>query len=389
MIEKGTSKRLEGIGEYYFSKKLRQIEQLRKEGFDVLNLGIGSPDMSPPKEVEQALVSGLQEGGYHQYQSYKGLAELREAIASWYGRYFKTTLDAGSEILPLIGSKEGIMHICMALLNEGDEVLVPNPGYPTYASASKLAGGTIVSYKLKASNHYLPDFSALEERDLTRVKLMWVNYPHMPTGADGSEALFDQLLAFGRKHGIIIVNDNPYGFILTKSQHSLLKNRTPEDEVLELNSLSKSHNMAGWRIGMLSGNAELIQAVLTFKSNMDSGQFKPAMRAAITALEMGEDWFGSLNDAYAARRKKVFELAQRLSCKYDEGQVGMFVWAEIPDAYADGISYADHLLDTYRIFVPPGSVFGDAGKKYIRFSLCSPLPVWDEVQRRIMERGKA
>lgn len=383
MVEQLISKRLSGIGEYYFSQKLRQIEQLRKEGHDVLNLGIGSPDLNPPKEVEDALIAGISEHGYHQYQIYKGIPELRDAFAKWYKKYFQVSLDPEKEILPLIGSKEGIMHASMALLNEGDEVLVPNPGYPSYASASKLAGGKIRHYELSESKDYQPDFSELEAQDLSKVKLMWVNYPHMPTGTDGSQQLFDQLLDFSRKHQIIVINDNPYGFILTKERNSILKGRRPDDLVLELNSLSKSHNMAGWRVGMMGGNANLIQAVLTFKSNMDSGKFKPVMRAAIKALEIGEEWFEELNSVYLARREKVFEIATQLNCTFSKNQVGMFVWAQIPNDVADGRAFADELLEEYRIFVPPGSVFGTAGEKYIRFSLCSDLPVWNEVLTRI------
>ncbi|MBC6399665.1 MAG: aminotransferase class I/II-fold pyridoxal phosphate-dependent enzyme [Ekhidna sp.] len=383
MADSLISKRLEGIGEYYFSQKLRQIDQLRKEGHNILNLGIGSPDLKPPKQVEKMLLSGVSENGYHQYQPYKGLPELRSAFSGWYERYFNTSLDAGREILPLMGSKEGIMHSCMALLNEGDEVLVPDPGYPSYASASKLAGGIIRPYKLNKSINYLPDFDDLKMQNFSRVKLMWVNYPHMPTGADGSEALFEQLLNFSRRHHIIIINDNPYGFILTKERNSILKNRQPDDLVLELNSLSKSHNMAGWRVGMVGGNAELIQAMLTFKSNMDSGQFKPVMRAAIKALEMDEEWFTQLNAVYVKRRKRVFEVADLLGCSFDAEQVGMFVWAEIPQRALNGKAFADQLLKAYKIFVPPGSIFGPAGEKYIRFSLCSDLPVWNEVLGRI------
>ncbi|MDE0470934.1 MAG: aminotransferase class I/II-fold pyridoxal phosphate-dependent enzyme [Ekhidna sp.] len=377
------AKRLDGIGEYYFSQKLRQIDQLRREGQNVLNLGIGSPDLKPPKPVEEALFSSISENGYHQYQSYKGLPELRSAFSDWYEHYFNVSLDSEKEILPLIGSKEGIMHSCMALLNEGDEVMVPNPGYPSYASASKLAGAIVRHYRLNKSTDYLPDFDDLKTQDISRVKLMWVNYPNMPTGTDASETLFEQLLDFSRKHRIIVINDNPYGFILTKKRNSILKNRRPDDLILELNSLSKSHNMAGWRVGMIGGNTELIQAVLTFKSNMDSGQFKPVMRAAIKALEMGEDWFVKLNAVYTERREKVFEAARSLGCTFDKNQVGMFVWAEIPEHALSGKVFADQLLKNYKIFVPPGSVFGSEGNKYVRFSLCSDLPVWNEVLNRI------
>lgn len=383
MAENIRSNRLEGIGEYYFSQKLREIDQLNAEGHNVLNLGIGSPDLKPPKVVEEALIAGLDEPKAHQYQSYKGLPELRVAFARWYKKHFAVSLNAETEVLPLIGSKEGVMHICMSLLNPGDQVLVPNPGYPTYAAASKLAGAEVVPYPLNQDNQFLPDFTQLKQKDLTNVKMMWVNYPHMPTGTDGSESLFDQLIEFSRKHQLVVVNDNPYGFILTDKQHSLLKSRSGSDLVLELNSLSKSHNMAGWRVGVLAGNAELIQSVLTFKSNMDSGQFKPVMLAAIKALEIEDQWYSDLNGVYQKRRSLVFKIADLLGCSFNPGQVGLFVWAKIPADQPDGKAYADHLLEKYRIFVPSGSVFGSEGQQYIRFSLCSDLPVWNEVINRI------
>ena len=381
MVEELKSKRLEGIGEYYFSRKLKEIEALNASGQEVLNLGIGSPDLKPPKSVQEALIKGLEEPNANQYQSYKGIAELRESFASWYQKYFEVSLEANTEILPLIGSKEGIMHICMSLLNEGDKVLVPNPGYPSYSAASKIAGGKVIHYALNESNDYFPNFEELEA--LENVKLMWVNYPHMPTGTDGSEDLFQKLLDFSRRKGVIIVNDNPYGFILTEEQNSLLKYRLESDLVLELNSLSKSHNMAGWRVGAVSGNADLIQTILTFKSNMDSGQFKPIMRAAIAALNEDQSWYQELNKVYAARRAKVLEIVDLIGSKVSSEQVGMFVWAKIPSAFEEAESFADHLLNQYRIFVPPGTVFGTEGNQYIRFSLCSDLPVWNEVINRI------
>lgn len=383
MVDQLLSKRLEGIGEYYFSKKLREIEELKAKGHKVLNLGIGSPDLRPPKVVEQALIEALKEDQSHQYQSYKGIPELRAAFADWYSTYFKVSLDPEKEILPLIGSKEGVMHISMALLNPGDQVLVPNPGYPTYGAASKLAGGEVINYSLLAENLYYPDFTTLESMDLSKVKIMWVNYPHMPTGADGNESLFEQLRAFSRKHSIVIINDNPYGFILTDKHESLLKDRHTSDLIMELNSLSKSHNMAGWRVGVLSGNEALVQAVLSFKSNMDSGKFKPIMKAAIEALKVPKDWYNQQNKTYLERRKLVFEVADRLGCEVNPDQVGLFVWAKIPHDQHHSEAFSDHLLATYRIFVPPGSVFGTEGKKYIRFSLCSDMPVWKEVINRI------
>lgn len=385
MVDRLASNRLNGIGEYYFSQKLREIDELRKAGHNILNLGIGSPDLRPPKQVEEAIIEELKEANYHQYQSYKGLPELRAAFSNWYQRHFQTALDYEKEILPLMGSKEGIMHACMALLNPEDKVLIPNPGYPTYAAAAKLAGAEIIPYELIEKNHYFPDFKEIASEDLSKVKMMWVNYPHMPTGADSNDVLFDELLQFSRRHGIVVINDNPYGFILTSQRRSLLKNRLSSDLVLELNSLSKSHNMSGWRIGMLAGNPELLQAILTFKSNMDSGQFKPIMKASIAALNVEDAWYDEQNIIYRRRRERVFDIAKRLGCTYDPNQVGMFVWARIPDTYADGKVFADYLLEKYQVFVPPGSVFGSAGDHFIRFSLCSDLTVWEEVINRIMK----
>lgn len=381
MVESLVSDRLEGIGEYYFSQKLKQIDELNAAGHQVLNLGIGSPDLQPPASVKDALVEGLKEPNANQYQSYRGIPELRAAFSQWYDRYFHTNIDPATEILPLIGSKEGIMHICMALINEGDTVLVPNPGYPSYQSASKIAGANVISYPLNEQNGYLPHFEWLES--LENVKLMWVNYPHMPSGTAGNDALFSRLLEFSRKKGVIIVNDNPYGFILTNEQNSLLANRLETDLVLELNSLSKSHNMAGWRVGCIAGSKELIQAVLTFKSNMDSGQFRPIMRAAIAALGEDKDWYDSLNRTYRKRKEKVIEITQLIGCRMINEQVGMFVWAEIPDTFNSSEAFADHLLEAYRIFVPPGTVFGSEGHRHIRFSLCSDLNRWNEVINRL------
>lgn len=383
MVDSLKSNRLQGIGEYYFSQKLREIEQLNKEGRDILNLGIGNPDFAPPTEVMDALKEGLSEPKFNGYQSYKGLPELRGAIANWYHKYFKTKLNSETEILPLIGSKEGIMHISMSFLNEGDKVLVPNPGYPTYGSATKLAGGTSVLYELSEEKNYLPDFKRLELLDLTKVKLMWVNYPHMPTGTEATSNLFEDLIAFCKKHEIILINDNPYGFTMTDNVVSILENRSENDLVLELNSLSKSHNMAGWRVGMLCGNADLINTVLTFKSNMDSGMFKPIMRASIAALKQPQSWYDQLNSQYKIRQKKVFEIADKLGCTYSSSQVGMFVWTKIPKEEKDGKTFADKLIEKYNFFVPPGMIFGSQGDQYIRFSLCSDEEIWNEVLRRI------
>lgn len=388
-MNKLRSKRLNGIGEYYFSQKLREIDALNAEGKNILNLGIGSPDMPPPAEVKEALIDSFGESNFHQYQSYKGIPELRIAFASWYQNHFDVTLNSESEVLPLIGSKEGIIHISMALLNEGDRVLVPNPGYPAYRAATKLAGAEPIDYALNEANNYQPNFDLLEEEDLRKVKLMWVNYPHMPTGTEGTDDLFDKLIQFSRKHQIVIVNDNPYGFILTNKRTSLLAKREESDLLLELNSLSKSHNMAGWRLGVLVGNSELIQTTLTFKSNVDSGQFKPIMRAAIAALEVDNEWYKKLNHEYQARKELVDEVISLIGCKGREDEVGMFRWVKIPSGCPDGETFTDELLSKYRIFVPPGSVFGSEGKNYIRFSLCSPQSVWEEVIKRIKETSSS
>lgn len=387
MVDQLKSNRLSGIGEYYFSKKLREIDELNAQGKNVLNLGIGSPDMKPPASVKEALLESFNESNYHQYQSYKGIPDLRSAFAKWYQAHFNVELKSETEVLPLIGSKEGIIHISMSLLNKGDQVLVPNPGYPAYHAATSLAEAEAIDYALREENDYLPDFDALEKLDLSNVKLMWVNYPHMPTGTDGSKELFEKLIEFSRKHSIVIVNDNPYGFILTKDQRSILESRKNGDLMLELNSLSKSHNMSGWRVGVLAGNAELIQTVLTFKSNVDSGQFKPVMRAAIAALNEGKEWYESLNQEYRERKALVSQVIDLIGCEMQADEVGMFAWVRIPDGFEDGISFTDHLLGKYRIFVPPGSIFGSEGDAYIRFSLCSPKQIWQEVIKRIKEKS--
>lgn len=383
MVDQMKSARLDGIGEYYFSQKLREIDGLNRAGHNVLNLGIGSPDLSPPETVSQALINGINDPQYHRYQSYKGVPELRNGFSNWYQKFYQVSLDPESEILPLIGSKEGIMHICMAFLNEGDEALIPNPGYPTYTSAVKLAGGQPRAYRLKEENGYVPDLKALETEGVSKVKLMWVNYPHMPTGTDGSETLFDDLLAFCRKHNIILINDNPYSFTLTNQQRSILKNRQADDLVLELNSLSKSHNMAGWRVGVLCGHSGLITQVLTFKSNMDSGMFKPVMNAAVEALKQEQSWYDGLNKHYQERKKWGTEILTKLKCSFSHDQVGMFVWARIPAGAKNGQEFADKLLSEYRLFLPPGMIFGSEGDQHVRISLCSKVELLKEALGRL------
>ncbi len=389
-----TSKRLEGIGEYYFSQKLREIDELNKQGKNIINLGIGSPDLPPHPEVIKTLQEESAKLNVHAYQSYKGSPVLRNAIAAWYKRWYNVELNADTEILPLIGSKEGIMHICMTYLDKGDEVLVPNPGYPTYRSAVKLAGGKCVDYNLKEKNNYEPDFEKLSKKKLGKVKLMFVNYPQMPTGQAPNKELFERIVAFGKENDILIIHDNPYSFILNEEPMSLLSVDGAKDVVIELNSLSKSHNMAGWRVGMLCGAKERIDEVLRFKSNMDSGMFLPVQLAAAKALSLGKEWQNEVNAIYKARREKVFEMLDLLKCKYSKQQVGLFVWAKTasPTSPKEGLSkhslgdggrLSDEILYKAGVFITPGGIFGDAGEKYIRVSLCGSIERFDEAIKRI------
>lgn len=377
------AKRLNGIGEYYFSQKLREIDELNKSGRNVINLGIGSPDLPPHPDVIKTLQEESAKPNVHAYQSYKGSPLLRKAISEWYQKWYNVQLNPDTEILPLIGSKEGIMHICMTYLNKRDEVLVPNPGYPTYRSAVKLAGGRCVEYKLREKNSYEPDFKELEKNKLPKVKLMFVNYPQMPTGQMPNKVFFEKLVAFGRKHNILIVHDNPYSFILNDNPMSLLSIDGAKNCVIELNSLSKSHNMAGWRVGMLCGAKERIEEVLRFKSNMDSGMFLPVQLAAAKTLQLGKEWHDEVNTVYRERREKVFELLQLLGCEFSKKQAGLFVWAKIPSTYKDGYVLSDEVLYKSNVFITPGSIFGSAGKKYIRISLCSPEEKFEEAIQRI------
>ncbi len=377
------AKRLSGIGEYYFSQKLREIAVLNQQGKNIINLGIGSPDLPPHPSVIEVLQQEAAKPNVHAYQSYNGSPILRAAIANWYNKWYGVSLDPDSEVLPLIGSKEGIMHICMTYLNEGDQVLIPNPGYPTYTSAVKLAGGMPIYFDLSDANNWEPDFNELEKLDLSRVKIMWVNYPQMPTGKLPSDDLFPQLVAFGKKHQILICHDNPYSFILNDHPKSLLSVPGAKDVVIELNSLSKSQNMAGWRVGMLCGAKERIAEILTFKSNMDSGMFLPMQLAAAKALELGKDWYDSVNAVYSARREKVFSLLDTLHCLYSKEQVGMFVWAKIPDGIKDGYELSDRVLYNNNVFITPGGIFGSAGNNYIRVSLCGSIEKFDEAIERL------
>jgi len=378
-----TSKRLEGIGEYYFSQKLREIDELNKQGKNIINLGIGSPDQPPHPDVIKTLQEESAKPNVHAYQSYKGSPVLRKAMSEWYKKWYNVDLDPDTEILPLIGSKEGIMHICMTYLNKGDEVLVPNPGYPTYRSAVMLAGGKCKEYKLREKNNYEPDFDKLSEKGLKKVKLMFVNYPQMPTGQLPSKELFEKLVAFGKENKILIIHDNPYSFILNENPMSLLSIEGAKDCVIELNSLSKSQNMAGWRVGMLCGTKERIEEVLRFKSNMDSGMFLPVQLAAAKALGLGKEWYDEVNKVYRERREKVFELLDLLKCKFSKEQAGMFVWAKIPSKYKTGFELSDDVLYNSNVFITPGGIFGDSGDKYVRVSLCAPVEKFEEAIKRI------
>lgn len=363
------AERLRGIEEYYFSQKLQEIERLNRAGKVIINLGIGSPDGPPHPDVVTVLQQESNKPNVHGYQSYKGAPALRNAIADWYQKWYGVSLNPDSEILPLIGSKEGIVHICMTYLNKGDTVLIPNPGYPTYRSAVVLAGGVPIDYELKAADDWFPDFDALD----TTAKLMFVNYPHMPTGQLPTIAFFKQLVHFARTHNILLVHDNPYSFILNENPMSLLSVAGAKDVVLELNSLSKSHNMAGWRVGMICGAARHISNVLRFKSNMDSGMFLPVQLAAAKALSLGKEWYDDVNQIYAGRRHEVFKLLQALGCTFSKSQAGLFVWAQVPARYKSGYELSDAVLYNHDVFITPGGIFGSAGLGYVRISLCSPV----------------
>jgi aspartate/methionine/tyrosine aminotransferase len=365
-----TAKRLESVEEYYFSTKLREVRQLLSEGKPIINMGIGSPDLAPSKTVITAIQNAVNDENAHQYQSYQGLPELRQGMVDFYKYHFQVNLNFTSEVLPLMGSKEGIMLISLAFLNEGDQVLIPNPGYPTYTSVTKLVGAEPVFYDLLETKGWQPDFESLEKQDLSKVKIMWVSYPHMPTGAAGSLQLFEKLVAFAKKHQILLVNDNPYSFVLNDNPISILQVIDAKDVALELNSLSKTYNMAGWRVGMVSGNSEFIDAVLKVKSNMDSGMFYGIQKGAIEALKLQKSWFDAQNEIYQNRRLLTFELAKKLGCTFNEQAVGLFVWAKLPEGIPSSEQFIDRILYEKDIFITPGTIFGTKGEGYIRFSLC-------------------
>ena len=367
------AKRTESVQEYYFSRKLKEIAAMNAErqarGEElVINLGIGSPDGMPPMAAIDALTESAVQSGNHAYQSYVGLPELRQAFADWYLRWYGVELNPANEIQPLVGSKEGILLISLAFLDEGDKVLVPDPGYPTYSSASRLAGAEILTYDLKEENGWQPDFEALENMDLTGVKIMWTNYPNMPTGAPASKELYERLVVFGLKHGIMICNDNPYSFILNDDPLSILACSRAKECCLELNSLSKAHNMAGWRIGMVAGASDVISEILKVKSQMDSGMFKPLQKAAVEALKQGPEWFGRLNDEYRRRRVLAGEIFDLIGAEYDHDSAGMFLWGKVS---GPGLAVSDRILYEAGVFITPGFIFGRNGENYIRISLCA------------------
>lgn len=378
------AERTESVKEYYFSQKLRQIDQMRKAGADIINLGIGSPDQPPSENTIARLSEEAMKPSSHGYQSYNGIPALRNAFAEWYKKYFNVVLDPESEILPLMGSKEGIMHISMAFINPGDEVLVPNPGYPTYSSVTNLSGGKIRYYDLTEENGWQPNLEKLAHSDLSRVKIMWINYPHMPTGTLGSVKLFEKLVAFASDHGFLLCNDNPYSFILNKEYLSLLSVDGAKETALELNSLSKSHNMAGWRIGMVAGHREYISNILKVKSNMDSGMFRALQAAAVEALGNPPSWYDTVNSVYKKRRIIVEEIMNILKCSFDKNQSGLFVWGRIPDNIGNCEQFVDNILNNTHVFITPGFIFGSMGDRYIRISLCADEKALNEAKSRII-----
>lgn len=374
--------RLNSVEEYYFSKKLKEVRQLQANGAPVINLGIGSPDLNPPDSVLDALSDSITDPTAHKYQSYQGLAAFRDQISEFYKTRYNVRLDSDKEILPLMGSKEGIMHISMAYLNAGDAVLIPNPGYPTYSSVCKLVGARPIYYDLESKNNWQPDIKALEQLDLNAIKLMWINYPHMPTGAKADKGILKALIDFGKSHDIIIVNDNPYSFILNDKPTSIFNIEGARDVALELNSLSKSFNMAGWRVGMLMGSAFHIENIIKVKSNMDSGMFYGIQKGAIQALKVSNRWFTNLNKIYQKRRDLIWKLANAMGCTFDKNSVGMFVWAKLPNG-VQSEDFIDDILKKHHIFIAPGTIFGSNGSGYIRFSLCAKEKDIEEALKRI------
>lgn len=380
MIQKAN--RLNDVKEYYFSTKLREVAALRNQGKPIINLAIGSPDLNPPSSVVEAIKSAMDLPTAHQYQSYQGIPELRDGISNFYKTNYGVSLNPANEILPLMGSKEGIMHISMAFLNAGDKVLIPNPGYPTYESVTRLLEAEPVFYDLHEATNWLPNFAEIEKQDLSKVKMMWVNYPHMPTGGMATKNDFEQLVAFAKKHHILIVNDNPYSFVLNDNPKSILEVEGAKEVAIELNSLSKTFNMAGWRVGMVVGDAEIIKTILEVKSNMDSGMFFGIQKGAVEALKLSGDWFKKQNEIYKKRQKAVWEIFDALDCTYNKNYGGLFVWAKLPEGINE-IAFTDKLLYENDVFITPGSIFGSNGAGYIRASLCVSEAVLEEVLHRL------
>lgn len=377
------SKRVAEVTTYYFARKMAELKELNKAGQEIINLGIGSPDLIPPSAVINQLKESAQSDEANKYQSYRGIESLRIAFATWYKRYFDVALDHNDEVLPLIGSKEGIMHIAMSFLENGDEALVPNPGYPAYAMTTKLAGAKPLYYELKEEEGWLPNFEDLEKMDLTKVKIMWLNYPNMPTGAVADLSFFSELVAFAKRHEILLVHDNPYAFILNNSPLSLLAIQGAKEVAIELNSLSKCYNMAGWRVGVMCGAKEYIDTVMRFKSNMDSGMFKPIQESAVIALTMEEDWFDNINKMYRNRRELVYQIMDEIQCTYNKDAVGLFVWGKISSQWNNAAELVDKLLYENRVFITPGFVFGSAGDRYVRISLCAKEEILEMALERI------
>lgn len=375
--------RVGSVQEYYFSKKLKEVAEMNAAGKNVISLGVGSPDLPPSEQTVQALCEDACKADAHGYQPYVGIQALREGFAEWYRTWYQVDLDPKTEIQPLIGSKEGILHISMAFLNPGDGVLVPNPGYPTYSSVSKLVGANLIHYELKEESGWQPDFEALEKTDLSGVKLMWTNYPNMPTGANASLELYEKIVDFGRRHDIVICNDNPYSFILNDHPSSILNVPGAKDICIELNSMSKAHNMPGWRMGMLASNAQFVQWILKVKSNIDSGQFRPMQKAAVEALKAPKEWYDGMNRTYRSRRDLAGQIMQALGCTYDENQVGMFLWGKIPAGAESSEAVADRVLYEANVFITPGFIFGSGGERYIRISLCCKNETLQEALNRI------
>ena len=374
--------RVGSVQEYYFSKKLKEVAEMNAAGKNVINLGAGSPDLPPSEQTIETLCEHARKANEHGYQPYVGIPELRKGFADWYKTWYNVDLDPKTEIQPLIGSKEGILHISLAFLNPGDGVLVPNPGYPTYSSVSKLVEARLIPYELKEELGWQPDFEELEKMDLSNVKLMWTNYPNMPTGANASVELYEKLVAFGRKHGIIICNDNPYSFILNEHPLSILSIPGAKEICIEMNSMSKAHNMPGWRMAMLASNAQFVQWILKVKSNIDSGQFKPMQYAAVEALSAKKEWYDNMNRVYRSR-DLAGQIMRTLGCEYDENQVGMFLWGRIPDSAESGEAIANKVLYEANVFLTPGFIFGSRGERYIRISLCCKNETLEEALKRI------